>query len=413
MSASSVSSPFSTSGAALLTPSVSSQVKWSELTFQEAQNHEMALLKYLKGTNLFCTISMEGGQWDYRKKFIDAVAADIIANCPKDEPLVLVSLGADRLLMEYILGKTLIENGFHQISFYLVDPAYLLSSDSIKEELEMVRNQFRALIEVVYLKSCGKILSKEEVRFFSRGINIQKYFPKGANVALIESYPPYQKTVKDLNAYQVEQKLPEDLMAGGYIVEVKDANAVAFMPASHLSIYEKNCKLYGGLPTALLPLGSDHYLLDWGCKIRSDGSYRLSFSAEKEYPRFIAENVNKPLETKIEIVKGIAVQIQEWVSVTQEAIKKDLDQQMAMIKKIRPGQSLSQSNITELLKRIVAIASKYMPGIGSFYTADYSMDREEVLSFLAFHAGHHYRRTFLLMADFKEDFRMTTPEILT
>src|SRR5690348_6218485 len=64
----------------------------------------------LENTALSCSTHTSAGQWSCRRAFINEVLTDLFQNCPKDQPLAFVSIGSDLLLMEYILGKALIES---------------------------------------------------------------------------------------------------------------------------------------------------------------------------------------------------------------------------------------------------------------------------------------------------------------
>ncbi len=418
------------------TPSTisSNLVKWREYHFEDVTLQgsiidEVVTNKQLKGTLLSCTIETEAGKWQNRQAFIEKVLANIFSRCPKDEPLVLISLGSDRLLIEYILGKSLLENGFQQLSFILIDPIYALSDPS---ELRITLNvlaDFRKHIEQVYLASYQEGLAKERIRFLSRGQNVAKCFPQHANVALIECLPSYAECLKDIVKhwnkekanivkYEPDQKkaaelianLPykvkktEDLLAGGCIVSPKHANALALMPRQYAEQLQKagaKFKETSSLPVAIFQFAASYFYLDWGCKIESDGSYHLSFNGEESY--FASLGLSSDQEIKVG--KDEVVRVKEWIPTIKKRIEELLQRE---IKQIEPNQAnLSQEQISSLLIKVQEVALLYMPGIQSYFTADYALDRKELLTTIKSQASQHYRRAFSLSADTYTTYKIT------
>src|SRR5687768_4401147 len=78
-------------------------------------------VKFLKGTQISFPICSDAGKFENRKEFIEQIFNDITQSCKKNEPLVLISLGSDRLLMEYMLGTLLLEIGFDQLYIFCVE----------------------------------------------------------------------------------------------------------------------------------------------------------------------------------------------------------------------------------------------------------------------------------------------------
>ncbi|MGH2612525.1 MAG: hypothetical protein ACRDFB_05690 [Rhabdochlamydiaceae bacterium] len=396
--------------------STSPLVRWEKFAFEKvslsgaAINHNVEN-QQLKGTCLSCTIQMEVGRWENRKIFIERVLEDIVAKCPKEERLVLISLGAAYLLIEYILGKVLIENGFN-VSFLLVDPIYVFFEQEHRGRIQSVLKDFREKIEAVYHTKYKQTLPKDNIHYLSRAQHIDKYFPQGANVVVIESFLPYAEVIKEIDEWQAPKKNPEYLMAGGvgHIVPAAHANGVALVPAS----YVRRIKTFGGTLRYFLPLlilrqtsSNAPFYIDWGCKIRPDGTYYLSFSGEE----FYLESLDISPDRKIVLETEETVQASELIPKLQESIKTMLDKQIATIKGDNSQKKLSQEEITTLLKKVEEVATLYMPGIKCFFSADYVLDRDEAMAFISSHAGHHYRKTFSLMADKKERYRITVDEI--
>lgn len=156
-------------------------LKWiDELDLKVVQSKSTSTQEIVKNvqlnyTHLLSTVCTEAGQWRNRKVFIKKILNDLLTKCPKDEPLVLISLGSHHLLMEYILGKALIENGFQDITFMLIDPDYIFSD---KEQLKIIKHvltDFRENIESIYFKKFNRPFEKDRIRYLSRAQNISKY----------------------------------------------------------------------------------------------------------------------------------------------------------------------------------------------------------------------------------------------
>jgi hypothetical protein len=392
-------------------------LKWSQFDLRESQS-QGSIIKgtventLLKGTDLSCTTNSEAGQWKNRKIFMEKVSANIIAECPKDEPLVLISLGADRLLIEYILGKILIENGFREISFFLVDPSYVFSEGENQKAINDVLKDFRTGIESIYLNTHKEHFAKERIRYLSRSQNIAKYFPPNSNVAVIESLPPYAELIKDMQKYKVPEKKPEDLLVGGRIVPLSHANAVAFIPNQYAEqLNRSGAKLKDSLPLALFKSAQSktYFCIDWGCKIQADGTYRLSFSGEEHY----FESLGVPKDQRVELATGEIVTVDQWIPIIKKSIEHMLFKQIEDITGGTVQKQLSQKNITVLLEKVKQIAMRYMPGLNCFFLADYVLDRAEAMTFVSSHASLNYRKVFKLIADVDTSYKVTVDDLST
>lgn len=392
-------------------------VRWSDFDFQKLQLNNALLdgvvyYQSLRGTSLSCIIEQEVARWENRKLFIEHVVKDIITNCPKNEPLVFISLGSDRLLTEYIMGKLLIENGFTQISFLLVDPAYAFSDLNTLGELKISLEDFRKNIEDVYQKSTKGAFPKEQIRYLSRSQNISKYFPPNANVVVVESLPPYSAILAENQKYKAPEKSPQDLLAGSYLVPPGHANTIALIPEDVVeNISKAGAKLKSFLPSPLFKNDSSYSYIDWGCKIRSNGTYSLSFSGEDYYLKHLCRSLNIPPTKPIKLSSGETVQVGEWILALRAAIEKMLSQDIKSIKNDDPQKQLSQANITALLEKVQKVATLYLPRIHCFFSADYVVDREEAMNFIAAHAGHHYRKIFTLTADAETVYKISTSHL--
>ena len=323
---------------------------------------------------------------------------------------MFISLGSDRLLTEYILGKSLIENGFRQISFLLVDPGYLFSEQENLKVIKEVLKDFRERITSVYLNTFQEHFPQESIHYLSRSQNIAKYFPSHANVAVIESLPPYAEIIKEMKKFQVEEKKPDDLLCGGYITPSKHANAVAFIPAQYTKQLSKSgATLTGALPLAIFKSvqSKSYWYLDWGCKIHSDGTYRLSFSGEEQY----WESLRISKDSQIKLTTGEEVQAKQFIPIVRDSIEKALSEQLKNITKGNSEKKLSQEDLTALLEKVKETIMVYMPGISCFFSADYLLDRNAAITFIASQASQHYRKTFSLIPDLNTGYRITIDKI--
>ncbi len=364
------------------------------------QNASLAT-KLLRGTTLSCIVHTEAGKWDHRLKFIEQVVTDMISHCPKNEPVVLISLGSDRLLLEYLIGKALLENGFHNISFFMIDPAYVTTDISEKTIMDGIRQDFLTNLGAVYSKTTKQKLEVEHVRFLSRAQNVGKYFPASANVVLIESLPPYGEPLKDFALHKLSKKDPEELFAGSRVTTLDKANAIAFIPKNFMAMMKKA----GGVFTHSLPHGiyefeNSKYCIDWGCKLLSNGQYRLSFSGQE----YFIGSIGIAKDRRIQFETGEVVSADQMIPTAQKAIE-------ALLVKEIDGKPLSQENMSAILAKVQTVMTKYLPGVCCFYLVDYATDRAEMVSALSKSASHHYRKTFTLKADANQVFAITKEQI--
>lgn len=389
-------------------------VKWKDFNLKVVKSSGTIVegtleSQLLQGTQLSCTIDTEAGQWKNRKIFIESILADVIKQCPKDENLVLISAGSDRLLMEYILGKTLIENGFSQISFFLVDPVYAFSSAENLKAIKQVLKDFQENIGSIFFKTNNEhFASNERIRFLSRMQNMKKYFPPGANVLVIESLPPYGENIKDMQKSQVPVKDPKDLITGSRLVPPSHANTVGFIPKQYVEQLKKaGAKLTETLPLSMFKhKGQANFYFDWGCKIKPDGTYSLSFSGHEYYLKSLGVEIKR-----IALPTGEEVDAEQWIPTIEKKIESMLSEQIDSIKGDSPGKQLSQEDVKVLLEKVKEVMTLFMPSIGCFFSADYALDFDEGMAYLSTNAGHHYRKSFSLMADAYSDYNISVKEI--
>lgn len=166
-------------------------------------------------------------------------------------------------------------------------------------------------------------------------------------------------------------------------------------------------RLTDSLPLAIFKCAQSNFYLDWGCKIKSDGTYSLSFSGDEYYLKSLRISPDNP----IKLATGEDIQAGQWIPTIKRSIETTLSEQIENIKGNDSQKLLSQENMTMLLEEVKKIVTLYMPGISCFFSADYVLDFDAVMSFLSKHAGHHYRKTFSLMADAVLGYKISINEI--
>lgn len=381
-----------------------SLVKWNMIPLIDLVGHSQFAdkpnsVRALKESYLNCTVSTDAAKWGNRVVFIERIVSDIFAHCPKDEELFIVSLGSNQLLLEYLIGKTLIEGGYN-ITFLMVDPGYLAARENFSK-LPYLKD-FKIQIASVYENEHKVPFVEDKIKFLSRAPNIQKYFKENANVIVIESLPPYSEMIKEMKKYKIETK-KEDLLRGSRIVTIDQANAVSFVPAQSVKAWkEKGTDTSEWLPLSIHKLDASSpyinhfalpdFIIDWGCKIYNDGSYKTNFMGAPIYFASSTENDGQPLS--FEKVKLLS----QWTFELNAGIGKMIDSRVNEIKAENPNIKLSQENVTDLLRRISEIAKTSLPFLDCFYMADYIVDCKEAMDYLASKAGHHYRKTFQFLA---------------
>ncbi len=93
-------------------------------------------------------------------------------------------------------------------------------------------------------------------------------------------------------------------------------------------------------------------------------------------------------------------------------IEDGLAQKIDLLKKEDSKKVLSQAEITKLLFFVQEELKSFHFACESFFLADYSTDRLELVSFLSAKAGHHHRKAFSLVADPVTVYKIDEKEIL-
>lgn len=195
-------------------------------------------------------------------------------------------------------------------------------------------------------------------------------------------------------------------MTGSHIVPANHANAITLMPSQYAqSLNLSGAKMIHSLPLAIMENVKTklYFYIDWGIKIQADGSYFLSFTGNEQH--FITMGLSN--QTKIKLDTGEFVSVEDWIPKMKETIKGLIDHQVNEIKNGDIHKKLTQEDIATLLEKIKKTAELYMPGIHSFFTADYIVDRTEALSYISDHASQHYRRCFTFEADYEDTYKIT------
>lgn len=330
------------------------------------------------------------GAWKHREAFLEKTVGDIVANCPRGEKLVVISLGSSRLLMEYLIGKALIAQGFEDISFLLIDPLYVCAQGEEKN-LQVLLKQFRGLIEQDYTAAFKRVFPRENIKYLSSARKVETYFPQGAYVALIQSLPPYGADLARLKQCHILDKKREDLLEG-MVVPATHANAIAFFPKVMIpEIAKKGVVVGDTLPDGIFSSSKTraYHYFRWGCRLQSSGACHLIFSGGEE-----CLGTNNEEITGAQLASGVR-------DVVEKAIGEELSRGY-----------LTQAQMTALLEKVYKVAMDYFPGqLEGFFLADYVADQEDLFSFLSFHAGHPYRKVFTLSQEFAGQGYMKTEEI--
>lgn len=353
----------------------------------------------LTNTQFSCSLSTLAGAWENRLVFIKKIVEDIVKRCPKDEEVAIVSLGSGHLLIEYIIGKALIENDFQKISLFLIDPVYRFQSNQKEaENTKELFKEFRERIGSSYSDKWNEPFPKERIHYLSRAQNVEKYFVDNSNVVLLESLPPYGQIKNTMKKYNLLDLKPEEFFMGSLFVPAEHANAIAFLPSELKKTYLK----VGATFNDSLPLvafknmkSNSNYCIDWGCKIYPNGKFFLNFFGGRDYYQ------SKGLSDDLSIVlpNGKEIISNQLIPSLKEIIEIALQQKIDLLKKGDPEKMLSQTEIMGLLTLVKEELYKFNFRCESFFLADYAIDRSGLVSFLSAKAGHHYRKAFSLTAD--------------
>lgn len=340
-------------------------------------------------TNGFKDQNMES-----RVAYVKEVIVDICRNCPKDQDLTLVSLGSDHLLIEYLVAVGLFENGFTNLSIFLIDPIYR-SSILPQQHFKKLKDQFREQIILKYFDLGYGLIPFDKIRYFSRGQNIEKYFAKNSNVVVLESLPPYFALTQDHFA-SIPTPSQDMLFSGSFVVNKENANGIIFYPSART----KELESFPSFPLKLMSDINLNYCIDMGCRIYSDGRYAVNLHGFDSYL-----NVFQP--GKISLSNGETRSISQGIEEIKDHLKNFIKSQIESLKKHDQPLCLSQEQTTLILDNVVKRIKTLQLGWKTFFIADYNVDRSETFDFLSKNAGHHYRKGFALLPDPHKKYRIT------
>jgi hypothetical protein len=187
----------------------------------------------------------------------------------------------------------------------------------------------------------------------------------------------------------------------GLVVPEKEANALMFIPRGNAAAQtESGARLRITVPFAIHKTSTNiFYANNWGCKICKNGSYRVSLHGAKTY---FDDNLFKNLT--ITLKSGETFALKNVVPIVQGKVEALLQREA--------NKPLTQPQVTSLLQRVQNIFDEHIPGLDTFYLADFWLDKTFALDYLANHAGHTYRKHFSLLADDKKQYVISEKTIM-
>ncbi len=355
---------------------------------------------HLQNSRIGCSTSTLAGKWEYRLEFVRHVLKQTIQNYPPKEPLALISIGSNYLMMEYLVARGLIEHGFQQLYVFPVDPDYLCDDTTVDTYYTQLFHDFRNQMEQVHQTKWLSPLPIEKLHFFSRAQNVAPYLQKhtrNANVLVLQCLPPYGEFIKGINQHKLPPQHEKDFIIGGGIVPDTKANAITFLPQSIIKEYRDNGFNIESLPSLPIPFfkyANTFTYLDWGCKIYSNGEFLIKFTGGQEHllSKSIAPTHSFTLADGQTILsKDLFTKIQ---NVATEALKEEITR----LKEDNPKLCLTQAQKTALLHRVKDIFSRYYGKFSSIYSCEYAVDCSDMLEALKDCTGPH-RKSYALYTE--------------
>jgi hypothetical protein len=358
-------------------------------------------LMNIENTFLSFCISTPAETTENRLDFIKKIVGDIHQKCSKNEEIVLISMGCDHLLMEYLIGRALIENGYQKISFQLIEPTFRFTTLPPKH-VQKVRDEFNKWIGKAYAVKWNQPLPKDSIHYSPRAESVKNHFKNSPNVAFIECFPP-TTVLKNSMTCHIAIK-PEELFTGSTFVPYEQANAITFIPKALVQQYKQaGIKLDHSLPfIGFKNAQGVTSCVDWGCKIYPDGKFFLNFfGAQDYYGEMSLGNFN------VTFPDGKRVPFNQLMKELKDLIEKTLKIKIDILKTDHPDRKLSQAEITTLLLSVTEQVADLELGWSIFFTADYAVDRSGLVEFLSKNASQHYRKAFSLEANPQNVFKIT------
>ncbi|MCX6987583.1 MAG: zinc finger MYND domain-containing protein [Chlamydiae bacterium] len=303
-----------------------------------------------------------GGTWPARQELLDSILEHILKRHPRAQPLSLISLGSADLLMEFLLAKQLMIEGYNDIEYLFVDPAYKFSSD---KDIKGLIKQCKDGLSQVYETRNGSKLADTAIRFLSRAQNACKHIGDRA-VIIMESLPPYAKPNSDLVIQGLPQCASQRMIAGGFIVKqsnpIMNSFALLFDHGKHAGKLAEQIRTLPVIPLMVWQGSEGKYHWDCGVKVYADGSYDIQMDG-------VEENFNSELRDAV-----------------RYAFEKYLVQSIGDIKKIDPDRDLSDAEVSKIIKglgdleAVKAIQKSRPDQYSVLYGIDYMADRRDMLS---------------------------------
>jgi hypothetical protein len=328
--------------------------------------------KYLEGSALSCDISPEVGSWENRKIFLETMGNRVMQHCKQHEKLVIVSLGSNMLLMEYLFALWLFQKGYDNVFFFQIDSSYRFFPDAAK----VLLSDFRNKMSDAYQNTFHTPLPVERIHNFTNVSKVSKYteiFNEKPHVLLMECMPP--DAVKFGPELRYEGKR---VFVGSGRVPREEANTVVFLPDVMANIFEEQGQEVACWPIFPVNISSKGggFLLNWGCKIYDDGKFLVTFSGSQE--------IYKDKPESADFFKDIEFKLGQWFK-----------EQIAIIRQDTPKRRLTQAEKTLLLESAVLQVSVFLQ-MTPYYLTDYEIDRTTLRSFLSEHAGNQFRHNMVM-----------------
>ncbi|NDE82114.1 MAG: zinc finger MYND domain-containing protein [Chlamydiia bacterium] len=303
-----------------------------------------------------------GGSWPARQELLDSILEHILKSHPRAQPLSLISLGSADLLMEFLLAKQLMIEGYNDIEYLFVDPAYKFRPD---KDIKGLIKQFKDGLSQVYETSNGSKLPDTAIRFLSRAQNACKHIGDRA-VIIMESLPPYAKPNADLVSQGLAECESEKIIAGGFIVgksnPVMNSFALFFDHGRHADQLVQEIRRLSVIPLIIWGDSEGNYHWDCGVKVYRDGSYDIQMDG-------FEENFNAEVRYRV-----------------HQEFEKYLVQSIGAIRKTDPDRDLSEAEVSKIIKDLgdlgaVKVIQESRPDQYSvLYGLDYMADRKDMLS---------------------------------
>lgn len=254
--------------------------------------------------------------WKAMLQFIVDTVADIIqSGADPKKHTVVVSTKSKYLLPEYLIGRLIIERGFHHITFLMTDTHYKYPSakaafykeeELIDAELRAARNDFKDRTQRFHgetTRGAGGLT----IQFLSSINNVKKYLPEGgAQVVKLDLFSKPKRFIEN----------PQ--------VSIEEANTIAFM-------LDMEC-----------PVNPDR--INWGCTIAADGTYSFVLDGFEEMTSWISSDLVMGIKERLDL-----------------EITGYLDTEIFRLKKGNSENLLTQAKISHLIK-----------GVHSFFSQEFA-----------------------------------------